>query len=297
MAVAVDNWPHDLPANPIVRHEHMLTQLCGVIGATWSSRSSWTCGHGKRVELFFLVYRCFDDPDHQLRFINASAPWKMSPQPSAPPPTQPLAQSPSFMQLLGLSKLGRGCVGMNGFAVDAPRRTQQPRLNHALRLGNSLTSTMNVGRDQLLSVISFHRGAQRSTSLQSSATDAWFGCFIRRWNGCSTTSFHPKRQALSIRSLPAPATLRRLLSGDSEKQIANKLRAVRTPCIRMSKVSIETWVFPSRRGIALVVRAMIRCCRLLKITCGSLQIEDGNLGSGNRRTAHQKSNASTPLQS
>jgi DNA-binding CsgD family transcriptional regulator len=209
----LSNHLHELPINPIIRHEHMLTELCSMIGATFGISALLDTRPTLQPSLLFLVYHGFDDPERQSKVYQCVR------------SMEDVAARPlSLMQLLGLSKpLGTNGIGMNGFAVDVPRRIRQPHGNDELQLGNSVTSMIEVGRNPLRSVLSFHRSRndrrpfnlrdRRVVRLFHSQMEWMFSDQLPHEAASTFDSLTPRQQQ----------TLRYLLSGDSEKQIANKL--------------------------------------------------------------------------
>ncbi len=178
---------------------------------------------------------------------------------------------------------------MNGFAVDVPRRIQRPNHNHpnhnhALQLGNSLTSTMNVGRDQLLSVISFHRGRndrrpfnqrdRRVVRLFHSQMEWMFDNQLPSESASTFDSLTPRQQQ----------TLRCLLSGDSEKQIANKL--ARSPH------TVHTHVKSIYRNLGVSSRGECSHClcddSMLKAQDQAVSLKMGISGRQSKRTRIRK---------
>jgi DNA-binding CsgD family transcriptional regulator len=144
------------------------------------------------------------------------------------------------MHLLGLSKpIATHTLGLNGFAVDVPRRNRavphNELQNGLLRLGDSVTSMLQLRQEQLLSVISFHHGGSKRGDDPGSDREDEGRIFTQR-DRRMVRLFHSQMEWMFAEHLPSGSsttfdsltprqqqTLRCLLSGDSEKQIAHKL--------------------------------------------------------------------------
>jgi DNA-binding CsgD family transcriptional regulator len=202
------NRLHELPASPIVRHEHMLRELCAMTGATAGMSALLDTPPHEAANIVFLVHHGLEDAQQQWslnRYLRAlDAPL------SAPAPLMRLLESRSWHPPLRL----------NGDEDEILRDARE--LCRPLNLGSAIVSTLSITSTRLISVLTLHRPLsdpqpfsprQRRLVQLFHSEIGWTFRVQSPAEPAETSRLSPRQQQ----------TLRHLLAGESEKQIAQKL--------------------------------------------------------------------------
>lgn len=219
------NRLHELPPNPIVRHEQMLAELCRIIGAAAGVSAVLDVRADHVPALLFLVYHGIDDQNRQSR-VHQSVRAMDDASPSPDRLMRLLALPQSIPATLDASDQSWRSK-FSGSNLDGPAKVYQARRQdrQPMQLGDSVGSILKLqlrGTD-LISAISFHTGGydRRAFSrrdrlvirLFHSQIEWMFRAHLPAKSNSDVESLTPREQQ----------TLRCLLAGDSEKQIAHKL--------------------------------------------------------------------------
>ncbi len=202
------NRLHELPANPIVRHEFMLAELCRMTGASAGISALLDAPQHETVSILFLVHRGLDHVQQQStmnRYLRAlDAPL------SAPAPLIRLLESRAW------EGLSHGKSGEHDPLGDI-RELCRP-----LNLEPGIFSSLPLPPTRLISIVSIHRSMNESREFTSRhrrmvrlfhSEIGWTFRVQAHAEPAETAQLSPRQQQ----------TLRHLLAGDSEKQIAHKL--------------------------------------------------------------------------
>jgi DNA-binding NarL/FixJ family response regulator len=204
----LSNQLHELPPNLIVRHEFMLRQLCDMTGAVAGISALLDAPPREAANVLFLVHHGLQEPRQQStlnRYLRAlDAPM------SAPTPLIRLLESRRW---------------------EAPRRfngdfESEPvdagELCRALDVGPAIFSALPLPASRLVSVLSLHGPSDNSQPF--TYRQRRMAQLFHSQIGWTFRVHPPTESAEATRLSPRQQqTLRHLLAGESEKQIAQRL--------------------------------------------------------------------------
>jgi DNA-binding CsgD family transcriptional regulator len=205
------NRLHELPANPVVRHEFMLTQLCGLSEATVGFSALLDAPPHEAAQVVFLVYHGMEN-NHQHTAINRYLRALDAPM-SAPT---------SLIRLLESRVWETASRCTNGDGTIDQSLTDTQELCKPLNLGAAIFSSIPLRGTRMMSVLSVHRNANDNkpfTPRQRRLVQLFHSEI-----GWTFQQQFPTEPGSGNRLTPRQQqTLRHLLIGDNEKQIAQKL--------------------------------------------------------------------------
>jgi DNA-binding CsgD family transcriptional regulator len=202
------NRLHELPANIVVQHEFMLHELCAMTGASAGISTLIDAPPREAANVLFLVHHGLDHAQQQWamnRYLRAL--------------DEPLSAPAPLVRLLE-SRGWEHSRRVNGDYDDFLRDARE--LCRSLNLGPGIFSALPLPPTRLISIVSLHRplSEPRPFTLRQRRLVQLFHSEI----GWTFRAHAPVEPAEASRLSPRQQqTLRHLLAGESEKQIAQKL--------------------------------------------------------------------------
>ena len=202
------NQLHELPANPIVRHEFMLTELCRMTGACAGISALLDASPGKTASVLFLVHHGLENAQQHSamnRYLRA-----LDEPLSAPAPLIRLLESRRWELLSRRSDT-------DGDALGDARELCRP-----LNVLPGIISILPLPPTRLINIVTVHRPINESRAFTARqwrmvrlfhSEIGWTFRVQAPAEPAETSQLSPRQQQ----------TLRHLLAGDNEKQIAHKL--------------------------------------------------------------------------
>jgi DNA-binding CsgD family transcriptional regulator len=206
----LSNHLHELPANPIARHEQMLQALCKLTDAVAGISMLLEAAPRERANVLFLVYHGFEEVREQAKIHSYLRALDV---PGETP--EPLARLLESRLLESLARREEH-NGLEQSIVDARE------LARSLNLGSTIVSAQPLRPARLISFISLHRSldATRPFSARHRRLLELFHSQI----GWTFRVSQPAEPGAATKLSPRQQqTLGHLLAGASEKQIAAKL--------------------------------------------------------------------------
>lgn len=209
------NELHELAPNPVVRQEHMLGALAKLLGASVGVSLMGRAGPPsapERLDLCMLVCHGLDDPDHR-RAANAYF-------------RTMLPTNPARGAIFKLSATESPATYRREELVDDRAWYRSPyfeQRHQAMGVDHAIYSAMSFDGTRLVTAMGMYRatGERRRFTDRERSLMRMFHSQAQWLYECDTTgSVSPVMVVLSPRQ---KQTLRLLLGGDAEKQIAGKL--------------------------------------------------------------------------
>jgi DNA-binding CsgD family transcriptional regulator len=207
----LSNRLHELPSNPVVRHEFMLTQLCGLSGATAGFSALLDVSPREAAHIVFLVYHGMES-GHQhsaiSRYLRAL--------------DTPLSAPTSLIRLLESRAWETAARHVNGDDAMGQLLCDTGELCKPLNLGSAIFSSIPLRGARLVSALSVHR--ESSDPKPFTPRQRRLVQLFHSEVGWTFEQQFPSELGSGNRLTPRQQqTLRHLLIGDNEKQIAQKL--------------------------------------------------------------------------